>query len=75
MKYPEMYDGDVENFAKLWDSVLPEVRTKLSILAKVISVKAYLADPTSYAKWRKNLGESWRKEIVLPCFFEAFVQT
>ena len=63
-----MYVGDFDNFAQLWENFLPEVRTKVSILARVISVKAYLADPTTYAKWRKKVGASWKKEMVLPSF-------
>jgi len=60
-----MHVGD---FAKLWENILPEVRTKVSILARVQLVKAYLADPTTYAKWRKEVGASWRKEMMLPSF-------
>ena len=63
-----MYVGDFDNFAKLWENFLPDVRTKVSILARVQLVKAYLADPATYAKWRKKVGESWRKEMVLPSF-------
>ena len=63
-----MYVGDFDNIAKLWENDLGEVRVKVSILARVRSVKAYLADPTSYANWRKKVGASWRKEMVLPSF-------
>ena len=57
-----------DSFAQLWQNLVPEERTTVSFLAKVQLVKAYLADSSTYAEWRKKVGAAWRKEMVLPSF-------
>ena len=58
----------VDNFARQWHNLEHDVKTNVSLFAKVLSVKAYLADAATYNLWRKRLGPGWRKEMVLPSF-------
>ena len=57
-----------DNFARQWQNLEHDVKTSVSLFAKVLSVKAYLADAATYNLWRKRLGPGWRKEMVLPSF-------
>lgn len=41
---------------------------EVSVVARVVGLRAYLADPSTFTTWRQGLGARWRKGMVLVCF-------